>query len=120
MPTALQPGVPVARRPLAQACILLATAPKSNSVVLAIDAAMRDGRAGITGNLPRELQNVHADGTGFERDQGYRYPHDFPNHWVRQQYLPDELVGRTYYHYGDNKTEQAARKYWEAIQGGDN
>lgn len=117
---ALQLGMPEARLPLAQACILLATAPKSNSVVLAIDAAMRDVRAGITGNLPRELQNVHADGTGFERDQGYRYPHDFPNHWVRQQYLPDELVGRTYYHYGDNKTEQAARKYWEAIQGGDN
>ena len=117
---ALQLGMPEARLPLAQACILLATAPKSNSVVLAIDAAMRDVRVGITGNLPRELQNVHADGTGFERDQGYRYPHDFPNHWVRQQYLPDELVGRTYYHYGDNKTEQAARKYWEAIQGGDN
>ena len=117
---ALQLGMPEARLPLAQACILLATAPKSNSVVLAIDAAMRDVRAGITGNLPRELQNVHADGTGFERDQGYRYPHDFPNHWVEQQYLPDELVGRTYYHYGDNKTEQAARKYWEAIQGGDN
>ena len=117
---ALQLGMPEARLPLAQACILLATAPKSNSVVMAIDAAMRDVRAGITGNLPRELQNVHADGTGFERDQGYRYPHDFPNHWVRQQYLPDELVGRTYYHYGDNKTEQAARKYWEAIQGGDN
>ena len=117
---ALQLGMPEARLPLAQACILLATAPKSNSVVLAIDAAVRDVRAGITGNLPRELQNVHADGTGFERDQGYRYPHDFPNHWVRQQYLPDELVGRTYYHYGDNKTEQAARKYWEAIQGGDN
>ena len=117
---ALQLGMPEARLPLAQACILLATAPKSNSVVMAIDAAIQDVRAGITGNLPRELQNVHADGTGFERDQGYRYPHDFPNHWVRQQYLPDELVGRTYYHYGDNKTEQAARKYWEAIQGGDN
>ena len=116
--SALQLGLPEGRLPLAQACILLATAPKSNSVVMAIDAAVRDVRAGITGALPRELQNVHADGTGFEREQGYRYPHDYPGHWVRQQYLPDELVGKTYYHYGDNKTEQAARKYWEAIQGG--
>jgi len=114
--SALQLGLPEGRLPLAQACLLLATAPKSNSVEAAIDAAIADVRAGITGNLPRELQNVHADGAGFEREQGYLYPHDYPNHWVRQQYLPDELAGRRYYTYGDNKNEQAARRYWEEIK----
>ena len=116
--TALQLGLPEGRLPLAEACILLATAPKSNSVVMAIDAAVKDVRAGISGALPREMQNVHADGTGFEREQGYRYPHDYPHHWVKQQYLPDELKDRVYYHYGDNKTEEAARRYWEAIMKG--
>ncbi len=115
--SALQLGLPEARLPLAQACILLATAPKSNSVVMAIDAAAADIRAGKAGPIPRELQNVHADGAGFEREQGYRYPHDFPGHWVRQQYLPDELRGVKYYEYGDNKTEQAAKAYWEKIKG---
>lgn len=115
--SALQLGLPEGRLPLAQACLLLATAPKSNSVEMAIDAAIADVRAGITGNLPRELQNVHADGAGFEREQGYLYPHNYPGHWVRQQYLPDELVGRTYYKYGDNKNEQAARRYWQEIKG---
>lgn len=114
--SALQLGLPEGRLPLAQACLLLATAPKSNSVEAAIDAAMADVRAGITGSLPRELQNVHADGTGFEREQGYLYPHNFPNHWVKQQYLPDELTGRQYYTYGDNKTEQAAKRYWDEIK----
>ena len=114
--SALQLGLPEARLPLAQACILLATAPKSNSVLLAIDGAMADVQAGITGSLPRELQNVHADGTGFEREQGYRYPHDYPGHWVPQQYLPDELKEKRYYEYGDNKTEQAAKRYWDEIK----
>ena len=114
--TALQLGMPEARLPLAQACILLATAPKSNSVVASMDAAMADVKAGITGAVPRELQNVHADGTGFEREQGYLYPHSYPGHWVRQQYLPDELKDRKYYEYGDNKTEQAAKRYWEEIK----
>ena len=82
----------------------------------AIDAAIADVKAGKTGPVPRELQNVHADGTGFERDQGYLYPHNFPNHWVRQQYLPDVIKDRTYYTYGDNKTEQAAKRYWEEIK----
>ena len=75
-----------------------------------------DVRAGRTGPIPRELQNVHADGTGFEREQGYKYPHDFPRHWVRQQYLPDALRNTVYYEYGDNKTEQAALRYWEEIK----
>ena len=115
--SALQLGLPEARLPLAEACIVLATAPKSNSVVMAVDAALADVRAGRIGSVPRELQNVHADGTGFEREQGYRYPHEYPGHWIQQQYLPDVLKNRVYYEYGDNKTEQAAKKYWEAIKG---
>lgn len=113
---ALQLGLPEAQLPLAQACILLATAPKSNSVVAAIDAARADVRAGKSGNIPRKMQNVHADGTGFEREQGYKYPHNYPGHWVRQQYLPDSLKNAHYYEYGDNKTEQAAKAYWELIK----
>ena len=113
---ALQLGLPEARLPLAQAAVLLATAPKSNSVYQGIAAAMADVKAGRTGDIPRELQNVHADSAGLEREQGYLYPHDFPGHWVRQQYLPDELKNRKYYQYGDNKTEQAARRYWEEIK----
>ena len=115
--SALQLGLPEARLPLAEAVLLLATAPKSNSVVMSIDAAIADVRAGKAGPIPRELQNVHADGTGFEREQGYKYPHGYPGHWVQQQYLPDELKGKHYYEYGDNKTEQAARAYWQRIKG---
>ena len=74
-------------------------------------------RAGRTGDIPRELQNVHADSSGMEREQGYLYPHDFPRHWVRQQYLPDTLKNVRYYEYGDNKTEQAAKRYWDEIKG---
>ena len=114
---ALQLGLPEAKLPLAQAAILLATAPKSNSVVMGIDAAMGDVRRGRYGPPPRELQNVHADGAGFERDQGYKYPHNYPNHWVEQQYLPDALVGTRYYEPGENKNEQAAKRYWEQIKG---
>ncbi len=114
--TAMQLGLPEAQLPLAQAAVLLATAPKSNSVVNAIGAAWSDVKRGKTGSVPRELQNVHADTTGQEREQGYMYPHEFPGHWVRQQYLPDELSGVVYYQYGDNKNEQAARAYWEKIK----
>ena len=114
--SAMQLGLPEASLPLAEACLLLATAPKSNTACLAIDAALADVRAGRTGAIPRELQNVHADGTGFEREQGYKYPHNFPHRWVKQQYLPDELKNARYYEYGDNKTEQAARRYWEEIK----
>lgn len=113
---ALQLGLPEARLPLAQAAVLLATAPKSNSVYQGIAAAMADVKGGRVGDIPRELQNVHADSAGLEREQGYLYPHDFPGHWVRQQYLPDELKNRKYYQYGDNKTEQAARRYWDEIK----
>ena len=117
--SALQLGLPEAKLPLSEAAILLATWPKSNSACMAIDAALSDVRAGRTGAVPRELQNVHADSAGMEREQGYLYPHSFPRHWVRQQYLPDPLVGTRYYTYGDNKTEQAARRYWEEIKGPD-
>ncbi|MBC5733271.1 replication-associated recombination protein A [Flavonifractor sp. DFI.6.63] len=110
-------GLPEARIPLGDAAVLMATAPKSNSAHIALDHAMADVRAGKTGDYPRHLQNRHADSAGQEREQGYRYPHDFPGHWVSQQYLPDALAGKRYYEYGDNKTEQAARRYWEEIKG---
>ena len=116
--SALQLGLPEAQLPLAQAAILLATAPKSNSVVNAIGAAMADVRAGRTGDYPRHLQNVHADGAGFEREQGYLYPHLYPGHWVAQQYLPDAIKDHVYYKYGPNKNEQAAKAYWDRIKGG--
>ena len=114
--SALQLGLPEAQLPLAEAVVLLATAPKSNSASAAIMKAWGDVKAGKTGDVPRELQNVHADGTGFEREQGYKYPHDYPGHWVKQQYLPDALKGRTYYEWGDNKNEQAAKAYWDKIK----
>ena len=85
---------------------------------MAYAAAQADVKAGITGSVPRAMQNVHADGAGFEQEQGYLYPHDYPGHWVRQQYLPDELKDRRYYVYGDNKTEQAAKRYWDEIKNG--
>ena len=114
--SALQLGLPEARLPLAQAVVLLATAPKSNSVYMGYAEAAADIQAGRTGEIPRELQNVHADTTGMEREQGYLYPHDFPGHWVKQQYLPDAIKERQYYRYGDNKTEQAAKRYWDEIK----
>jgi putative ATPase len=115
--SALQLGLPEARLPLAEACLLLATSPKSNTAYRALDAAAADIKAGRSGDIPRELQNVHADGTGFEREQGYKYPHDFPGHWVKQQYLPDAIKDAHYYEFGDNKTEQAAKRYWDEIKG---
>lgn len=113
---ALQLGMPEARLPLADAVLFLATAPKSNSGCIAIDAAIADVRKGKLGSIPRELQNVHADSFGQEREQGYLYPHSYPNHWVRQQYLPEPLKDAHYYTYGDNRIEQAARRYWEEIK----
>ena len=115
--TALQLGMPEARLPLANAVILLATAPKSNSAYLAVDAAQADIQAGLSGDFPRSLQNVHFDGADvIVKGQHYMYPHDYPHHWVKQQYLPDTLKDRVYYHYGENKAEQAAKAYWEKIK----
>lgn len=115
--SAMQLGLPEARIPLAQAVILLATAPKSNSVIMAIDEAIADIQKGIKGDFPRNLQNKHFDGDDVEvKGQFYLYPHNFPDHWVQQQYLPDDLLGRKYYEYGDNKNEQAAKSYWDKIK----
>ena len=114
---AMQLGLPEAQLPLAQAAVLLATAPKSNSVEEGIQRAWADVRAGRTGDVPRQLQNVHADTTGFDNRQNYKYPHSYPGHWVDQQYLPDALKNARYYEYGDNKTEQAAKRYWDEIKG---
>ena len=114
---ALKLGMPEARIPLGDAAVLMATSPKSNSGHIALDAALADIRKGKGGDFPRQLQNMHADTYTQERAQGYKYPHDYPGHWVRQQYLPDELVGTKYYEYGPNKVEQAAKQYWEGIKG---
>ncbi len=110
-------GLPEARLHLSEAAIYLATLPKSNSAYLAYSAALADVSAGLAGPVPRHLQNVHADGVGEEREQGYKYPHNFPNHYVKQQYLPDCLKGKKYYKYGDNRTEQAAKEYHERLTG---
>lgn len=114
---ALMLGMPEARIPLGDAAVLMATSPKSNSGHIALDAALSDVRKGLGGDFPRHLQNVHADTYTMEREQGYLYPHDYPGHWVRQQYLPDGLKNARYYEYGPNKVEQAAKQYWDAIKG---
>ena len=113
---ALMLGMPEARIPLGDAAVLMATSPKSNSGHIALDVALADVQKGRGGTFPRHLQNVHADTFTQERSQGYLYPHDYPNHWVAQQYLPDDLVGTHYYTYGPNKLEQAAKQYWDAIK----
>lgn len=114
---AMQVGFPEARIPLADAVIMVCLAPKSNSGVNAISAAQEDVRKGLGQVVPRQLQNVHADGE--ERDvkgQHYLYPHSYPHHWIAQQYLPDDVRDHTYYEFGDNKTEQAYKTYWEKIK----
>lgn len=114
---ALMVGMPEARIPLADAVILVATSPKSNSAYLAIDAALADIKSGKSGAIPRQLQNKHFDGEDAEiKGQYYLYPHDYSNHWTAQQYLPDTIKNQTYYHYGDNKNEQAFKAYWENIK----
>ena len=114
---ALQIGLPEARLPLAEAAILLATAPKSNSAHNAIVAAMEDIQRGAVGDIPRHLKNVHADSAGAEKAAAYKYPHNYPDHYVKQRYLPESLGDKHYYEYGPNKTEQAAKRYWDAIKG---
>ena len=111
-------GLPEARIPLADAVIMVCTAPKSNSGNNAIDAALSDIRAGKTGPIPRQLQNKHYDGEDNKnKGQHYIYPHDYPNHYTYQQYLPDAIKDRQYYVYGDNKNEQAFKTYWDKIKG---
>lgn len=110
-------GLPEARIPLSDAVIMVCSAPKSNSGEQAIDAALADIRRGNTGSVPRQLQNKHYDGADAKiRGQHYLYPHDYPNHYIQQQYLPDPIKDRIYYHPGDNKNEQAFKAYWDKIK----
>ncbi|HPY83452.1 MAG TPA: replication-associated recombination protein A [Ruminococcus flavefaciens] len=114
--SALQLGLPEAKLPIAEATILLATAPKSNSACMAIDAALADLQSCDALDYPRHLQNKHFDGQGAAVvGQHYKYPHDYHNHYVRQQYLPDALKDHVYYEFGDNKQEQAALQYRRKI-----
>lgn len=114
---ALQVGLPEAQIPLADAVILVATSPKSNSGVSAIEAAMADIQSGNFGAIPRTLQNKHFDGEDQAvKGQFYEYPHLYPNHWLLQQYLPDAIKDVKYYEYGDNKIEQATKSYWDQIK----
>ncbi len=115
---ALMVGLPEARIPLADAVILVCNSPKSNSAYNAINQAMYDVSKGKAGPIPRTLQNKHYDGDDAEvKGQFYEYPHSYPNHWLSQQYLPDELKNVKYYTFGDNKNEQAAQEYWNKIKG---
>ncbi|MCL2033556.1 MAG: replication-associated recombination protein A [Oscillospiraceae bacterium] len=114
--SALQIGLPEAQIPLADAVILLCTAPKSNSGVNAIAAAMSDLENVKLGEIPPHLQDGHYSGAKkMGKSIGYQYAHDFKNHYVRQQYLPDNIKDAKYYEFGDNKTEQAAKAYRERI-----
>jgi putative ATPase len=116
---ALMVGLPEAQIPLADAVILVATSPKSNSGVSAIGAAMADVQAGNIGNIPSHLKDSHYQGASkLSHGNGYKYPHDFPGGYVKQQYLPSELAGRSYYSYGENKMEQAAKAYRDKLRGG--
>ena len=116
--TALQVGLPEARLPLADAVIMVCRSPKSNSAHDAINAAMADVEAGRSGPIPRGLQNKHFDGEDAAvKGQHYLYPHSYPHHWVKQQYLPDVLANTVYYHPADNKNEQAYEAYWKGIKG---
>ena len=114
---AMMVGLPEARIPLADAVILVAQSPKSNSAYMAINKAMADVESGKAGGFPRQLQNKHYDGADAKiKGQFYLYPHDYPNHWVQQQYLPDGVKDAVYYEPGNNKTEQAYKAYWEKIK----
>lgn len=116
--TALMVGLPEARIPLADAVILVATSPKSNAGEMAIDKAIADVKRGHYGSVPRQLQNRHYDGEDATvKGQFYRYPHDYENHWVEQQYLPDIIKNEKYYEPSLNKNEQAAKAYWDKIKG---
>ncbi len=114
---AMQVGLPEARIPLADAVIMVCNAPKSTSGYMAINSAMADLEAGHSGDIPRQLKNKHFDGEDNQnKGQFYLYPHDYENHYVKQQYLPDELKDRKYYIYGDNKNEQSFKAYWDNIK----
>jgi putative ATPase len=114
---ALQVGLPEARLPLADAVVLVSLAPKSNTAHDAINSVMDDLQQGKAYPVPRHLQNKHFDGEDAKvKGQHYLYPHAYPNRWVDQTYLPDELVGTTYYTPGNNKNEQSFANYWKEIK----
>ncbi len=115
--SALQLGLPEARIPLAEATLVLATAPKSNSAINAIDAAMHDVANSDTGDVPQHLKDAHYGGAKkMGRGLTYQYPHNYPDHYVEQQYLPDKIKNKTYYIGGENKNEQAIQQYWSRIK----
>lgn len=115
--SALQLGMPEAQLPLGQAAVLLATSPKSNSSAEGIWGAMADVSAGRTGDIPVHLKDAHYKGAAkLGRGIEYKYPHSYENHWVEQQYLPDELLGTVYYKYGQSKLEQSTKAYWDAVK----
>ena len=115
--SALQLGMPEARLPLSNAAILIATAPKSNSGVIAIDTAISDIHQGKGINVPRQLQNTHYDGEDSKvKGQNYLYPHNYSHHWIKQQYLPDDIKEAKYYVYGDNRYENSLKEYWDKIK----
>ena len=116
--TAMTVGLPEARIPLANAVILVAVSPKSASGHDAINLAMQDIERGIGGDIPRTLKNMHFDGEdAVIKGQNYKYPHDYPMHYVNQQYLPDNIKNKKYYNFSDNKTEQKFKEYWSKIKG---
>lgn len=105
--SAVELGFPEAAIPLANAAIMLATAPKSNSAYMALAHATEDVENGLGVTPPIHLQSPLF--------KGYKYPHEYPNHYVKQQYLPSDIAGNVYYRFGENKTEQAAKKYADDI-----
>lgn len=115
--SALQLGLPEARIPLSECAIFLATCPKSNSAINAIDKALDDINKGLGKDIPASIKDGHYSGaTKLNHAIGYLYPHNYPNHYVNQQYLPDDITYRVYYEYGQNKVESATKKYWEDIK----
>lgn len=116
---AIQVGLPEARIPLCDAVILVALSPKSNSAYIAINSAMKDLHNGKNYDVPRHLKNVHCDSSNINKNdnkKSYLYPHDFENHWIKQQYLPDEIKNKKYYIAQSNKTEQSFEAYWNKIK----
>lgn len=114
---AMKVGFPEAEIPLADAVILVALAPKSNSANTGIKSAVKDVENGLGNRIPRQLQNKHFDGEDNQnKGQFYIYPHDYENHYTYQQYLPDDIKDKKYYIYGENKVEQGFKEYWDKIK----
>lgn len=115
--SALQLGLPEGRLPLAEAVIFLCTCPKSNSSAMAIDLALETIKEGKGIKVPTHLLDAHYEGSkNLGHGQEYKYPHDYDHHYVKQQYLPDDIRNKKFYEYQDNKIEQAAKAYWDLIK----